>query len=124
MSQITIRCRRCLDEISHVEPGALIGCVGCRLITRATLTYQPRTRIICRVVTMGYQVFFVPGLDFDVILKEFKAAVLKNTRGWMKDHWHVAKRAEKRLFAFLDAASARADVVKESETSPASSNAA
>lgn len=73
---ITIRCRRCLGEITHVEPGALVGCRQCRLYTRAVVPHiQPMTRITCRAVTMGYRVFFIPGRDFDAVLAEFKAAV-------------------------------------------------
>jgi hypothetical protein len=39
-SPIKIYCRRCRVEISSVEPGALIGCVSCRLYTLATLTHS------------------------------------------------------------------------------------
>lgn len=70
---------------------------------------------------MGYQVFFIQGRDFDSILDDFKAAIPKKTRGFIKNHWHVAKRVERKLFAFLDSLGDRAAVVRDPGPSPATS---
>lgn len=120
---ITIYCRRCRAEIPDCEPGALIGCaMGCRLYTRATLTHteQPLTRITCRGVTMGYQIFFIKGREFDQLLSEFKAAVPKATRRFVGNHWWVASRAGARLEGFLDSVGSRAYVMREKSARAAS----
>ena len=76
---------------------------------------QPLTKITCRPGVMGFQVFFLPGYDFDGLLAEFKAAIPKTTRGYVRNHWHVAKRAARKLSAYLDAVADRANVIREVE---------
>jgi hypothetical protein len=82
-------------------------------------TTQPRTRITVQPIVTGFRVHFLPGLEFDAILAEFKAAIPKATRGYVGNHWHVAKRAERRLLGFLDSLHDRADVVCEDRPEPA-----
>jgi hypothetical protein len=97
------RCRVCLG-CAEVVPGALIGCISCRLFTRATLTHQqpPLTRIMIRSSTVGAQVYFYPGVEFEAILDEFKAAIPRKCRTYVDGHWFIQRRSESRLEKFLD----------------------
>jgi hypothetical protein len=92
--------------------------MGCRLLTRATLAFQPRTRIVCRLTAAGFFINFFPGLGFDELLAEFKAAIPQRGRGQTPAGLLVADYMQERLFVWLDSVVAYADVVREEMRGP------